>query len=71
MASNDVGYDYSSLLPVKAYERYQEKLRIIGMDCPYRLPADKWITDPATWPLITYWELQNYLLDHPSKLPCC
>ena len=62
------GFNYASSLPAASLSQYNEKLEILNMDFPYRLPADKWCTDPTKWPNITLWELQDYLRKHPGQL---
>ena len=58
---------YASSLPDESRARYQEKLTVINMQCPYTLAADLRENDPTKWPTLTLYEISYYLTQHPGK----
>ena len=63
-----MSFEYSDVLLSEDKGRYFEKLKLAGLDdCPYKLPADRWINDPKQWPAIEYGDVYNYLIKSPGK----
>ena len=63
-----MSYNYIDTLDPRSRERYELKLNVIGCEeCPYRLPALSWSSDPLTWPTISYPDIFNYLVTSPGK----
>ena len=60
--------DYFSSLKANNKPRYRQKLDLAGLkDCPYRLPADIWCTNPLQWPEIEYPNIYDYLTNTPGS----
>ena len=62
-----MAYNYQDKLTGDDKTRYMEKLKDIGRNqCPYRIRADRWRSNPKEWPSMEYAQLFNYLIKSPS-----
>ena len=63
-----MSYGYIKSLDSASYGRYMQKLQSVGLDeCPYDLPADKWINNPTQWPEVQYPDIYSYLIETPGE----
>ncbi|XP_053391418.1 uncharacterized protein LOC128554195 [Mercenaria mercenaria] len=62
-----MSYDYYDKLNDEQKVRYKAKIGAAGLDqCPYRLPGDCWVNNPARWPKLEYPDVYEYLINTPG-----
>jgi len=55
-------------LPMQARERYERKLKLVGLQqCPYALAEEMWEDDVTKWPSIEFPDIVLYLIDTPGE----
>ncbi|XP_071111108.1 uncharacterized protein [Haliotis cracherodii] len=57
---------YVDSLNKQAHARYLEKIAFIGKQDPYQIDEKEWSRDHSLFPELTYPDLVNYLIFHPS-----
>ena len=62
----DASFKYREGLDKQEQIRYEGKLKIIGGDDPYEMPASTWSDDVKMLPKVTYPDIVNYLVFSPS-----
>ena len=54
---------YRDSLPLQAKERYEGKLKLVGLqECPYSLAPEVWEDDVTKWPGVEFPDIVLYLL---------
>ena len=57
--------NYRESLPSHAKERYERKLKLVGLqECPYALADDMWTVDVTKWPSVEFPDIVLYLVDY-------
>ena len=59
---------YRDSLPLQARERYEKKLKLVGLqECPYALADAAWEDDVTKWPGVEFPDIVMYLIGTPGE----
>ena len=59
---------YRDALPLQAKERYERKLKLVGLqECPYSLAPEMWEDDVTKWPGVEFPDIVLYLIGTPGE----